>query len=38
MITLLLIIPIIGSLIIAPMTEETKQKQIQMKQIALTTS
>ena len=39
MITLLLLIPIIGSLIILPMSSEaTIESQNQMKKIALTTS
>lgn len=38
MLTLLLIIPIIGSLILIPMQEDSPQSKITMKKIALTTS
>ena len=38
MITLLLIIPLIGSLILLPMNENTVENQINMKKIAIATS
>ena len=38
MITLLLLIPILGSLILLPIKEDTLKSQIQMKKIALSTS
>jgi NADH:ubiquinone oxidoreductase subunit 4 (subunit M) len=38
MITLLLLIPIIGSIIIATIPENTDENKTKMKQIALTTS
>nr|YP_009175050.1 NADH dehydrogenase subunit 4 [Tricholoma matsutake]AGC15248.1 NADH dehydrogenase subunit 4 [Tricholoma matsutake]QIC20154.1 NADH dehydrogenase subunit 4 [Tricholoma matsutake]UIX25253.1 NADH dehydrogenase subunit 4 [Tricholoma matsutake]UIX25282.1 NADH dehydrogenase subunit 4 [Tricholoma matsutake]UIX25310.1 NADH dehydrogenase subunit 4 [Tricholoma matsutake] len=38
MITLLLLIPIIGSLVLLPISDKTITGQIQMKQIAITTS
>ena len=38
MITLLLLIPIIGSLLILPIQEDSNKNKIQIRQIALTTS
>jgi NADH:ubiquinone oxidoreductase subunit 4 (chain M) len=38
MITLLLLIPVLGSIILLPMSDNTIKSQLKMKQIALTTS